>query len=387
MSMELVYTGTPKGYYPNFISQEDDLIKQGLIPEKDYAKQIASKAATFPSENRAILVDVLRSQYANIPNANASAQIEGLLNEHTFTVTTGQQIHIFLGPMYVHNKIVSTIALVNKLKSEFPQKSFVPIFWMATEDHDMEEIEYIDLFGKRIKWSHGHQGISGTAPTSGLVELMNKALEGKNGINEEYRELFTQAYSTYKTLADATRFLVDAIYGKEGVVVMDANEPKLKALFKESIKKDLIEDSYSKGINTSTEAIKDFQIKPIISARRSHFFYISASSERLRIDVDDSSYHTAGNEKTWTKEALSVEIDTHPERFSPNVALRPLYQETLLPNLAYLAGPSEYVYWLQIQRTFSEQIPSPILALRNSYIYIPEKAWNKITKIEGLLIH
>ena len=379
MEGKVVYSGTPRTYFPNFVFEEDALIKGGLISGSSYEKAMELKKESFSQQNRDILVEVLKDQYSTIKNAKGASNIDLLADRNTFTITTGQQIHIFLGPMYVHNKILSAVEHAEKLKRKFPNKTFVPIFWMAAEDHDMDEIDYINLFGEKRSWNHNHKGISGDCPTEGLTEWMNALVSGKNGINPRYLDLFTKAYTEYNNLADATRFLVDQIYGDEGILVVNADDKRLKEIFKSNILKDIIHQGFNKGISEQTATLKSQGIKGIISPRSTNFFYIASDGIRRRLDRIEDTYSTTDRKFTWGKDQISQEIDEHPERFSPNVALRPLYQETVLPNISYIAGPSEYVYWMQIQKTF-EDIPAPLLKLRNTYIYVPEKAWNKITK-------
>ena len=359
------------------------MVANGFIPKPEHHLSIEKKSQSFTAKNRAVLARVLTDQYSNIKNSNAKGRIELLNSEKTFTVTTGQQIHIFLGPMYVHNKILSVIENAEQLKEQFPNNTFIPIFWMATEDHDMEEIDHINLFGQKVQWEHEHKGISGDCPTKGLVNLMEGLLQGRNGVNKDYQHLFKQAYEDYSTLADATRFLVDRIYGDKGVLVIDGNDKRFKELFEPSIKKDILNQGFNELIDKQSSLLKKYGIKNIIASRKTNFFYINKEGIRDRIDFKDQSYSTLNTLMNWSFSDMKEEIEKHPERFSPNVSLRPLYQETILPNIAYLAGPSEYVYWMQIQKIF-EEVPAPILQLRKTYIYLTEKDWKKVSRYPGL---
>ncbi len=383
MPENIVYTGTPKEYFPKFTFQEKELVANGFIPNPEYRLSIERKAQSFTAEKRAVLVSVLNDQYSNIGVSKAKGSIKLLSSENTFTVTTGQQIHIFLGPMYVHNKILSAIELAKKLKEQFPKNTFIPIFWMATEDHDMEEIDHINLFGENVPWKHEHGGISGDCPTKGLVDLMDALVQGRNGINKEYQRLFKQAYENFSTLADATRFLIDQLYGDQGVLVIDGNDKRFKELFKPSMIKDILNQGFNKLIDDQSDLIKKYGVKSIISSRKTNFFYITKNGIRDRLDFKNQNYTTQNTLMNWSIASIKEEIEKHPERFSPNVSLRPLYQETILPNIAYLAGPSEYVYWMQIQKIF-EEVPAPILKLRKTYIYILEKDWMKVSRYAGL---
>ena len=127
--------------------------------------------------NRKLLVEVLEKQYheAGIKNEEiATTQIKSLLNDNTFTVCTGHQLCLFTGPLYFIYKIISTINLSEELKKKYPQYNFVPVYWMASEDHDFEEISYVHLFDKKITWQQNQKGASGNISTSTFQPVLEE---------------------------------------------------------------------------------------------------------------------------------------------------------------------------------------------------------------------
>ena len=139
----------------------------------NFKLQFAEKQQNFPKENRQRLVKALRQQYATteVP-AEVTSNLELLSQDDTFTVTTGHQLNLFTGPLYFMYKIAATIKLVSQLKEAYPEANFVPVYWMATEDHDFEEINYFNFNGQKIQWSQDKGGAVGRLTTAGLEEVL-----------------------------------------------------------------------------------------------------------------------------------------------------------------------------------------------------------------------
>jgi len=112
---------------------------------KNFKTQIEEKSSSYKTQSRTVLVDTLKKQYQNIEASELTLQnIGSLQSEKTFTITTGHQLNLFTGPLYFLHKIVSTINLANELKEAYPDYNFVPIYWMASEDHDFDEMLNLD---------------------------------------------------------------------------------------------------------------------------------------------------------------------------------------------------------------------------------------------------
>ena len=313
--------------------------------------------------NRKTLVEVLNDQNQTLTLSPLTRyNINSLLKEDTFSITTGHQLCLFTGPLYFVYKIISTIKLVDELKEKYPEKNFVPVFWMASEDHDFHEINHIYLFGKKLEWNNDQKGAVGSMNLEGIEDVLDDLdkLLG-DGENANYLSLlFRDAYLKHANLADASRYLVNALFGKYGLVILDGNDIRLKQQFISIIKKDVLNQGFFETISKCTKDLaKEYKTQAFV--RNINFFLLSEGA-RKRLD----------------KEMLESEIDSNPEAFSPNVLMRPLYQEIVLPNLAYVGGGAEVAYWMQLKTAFEqEQIPFPILVLRNSILWVEQNQVNK----------
>ncbi len=346
-----------------------------------FQKQIEKK--DFSIKNREQLVKVLEEQYQGVTLSEKTKEnILSLKDKYTFTVTTGHQLNLFTGPLYFLYKIVTTIKLAEKLQKDFPNYRFVPVYWMATEDHDFDEINHFYHKGKKFPWNKNTAGGVGDIPTQGLEEVFNsfqKELENSLFV-KELKSLFTESYLSHSLLVEATRFLVNKLFGDRGLVILDANHRLLKQSFQQTIKGELLhQNTYHKVLETSKNLEKDYfsQVNP----RFINLFYLKKNF-RERIVLEDGLYKIYNSEITFTEEQILQELENYPERFSPNVLMRPLYQETILPNLCYIGGGGELAYWLQLKSCFREEkIPFPILLLRNSALLITDKQWQKLNKL------
>jgi bacillithiol biosynthesis cysteine-adding enzyme BshC len=367
------------GYFSSLICdyvEEAEVLKPfyNRFPKlENFRKQIEEKHASFNMFSRSILVDSLKEQYAQIETSDTTAQnIESLKQENTFTITTGHQLNIFTGPLYFLYKIVSTINLTTELNNAYPDYNFVPVYWMATEDHDFEEINYFNFKGKKVHWNKATSGAVGALLTSGLesvFEFFSKDLGvGKHA--EFLKDLFAESYLKHDNLADATRYLTNALFSEYGLVIIDANKKELKQQFAPFIKDELLNEMSFKLVSKVNDAINALpgNTKIQVNPREINLFYLNENL-RERIVFENEFYTVVNTDITWTKEALLKEVDNYPERFSPNVIMRPLYQEVILPNLCYIGGGGELAYWFQLKAFFNEvKVPFPIMLLRNSVL-------------------
>ncbi|MET3115138.1 bacillithiol biosynthesis cysteine-adding enzyme BshC [Pedobacter sp. CG_S7] len=331
--------------------------------------------------NRGLLTEVLQKQYKETSHGALVAEnIQLLANENTFTITTGHQLNIFTGPLYFIYKIVTAINLAKQLKQQFPQYNFVPIYWMATEDHDFEEINHVKVEDKMLTWEKEAAGATGRLNTKDIQEVLT-AYKGYLGISENgenLAELVDKAYALHATLAAATRALVNGLFGKQGLVCLDADERELKQQFSAIAFQDITEQHSFNNISTANTALEAAGYKTQVNPREINFFYM-ADQLRERIIQEGDGYRVNNTAISFTKDTLQQEINNFPERFSPNVIMRPLYQEVILPNLAYIGGGAEVTYWLQLKSNFDfYKVPFPVLLLRNSALVIDEQSARKM---------
>ncbi|MCB0481038.1 MAG: bacillithiol biosynthesis cysteine-adding enzyme BshC [Flavobacteriales bacterium] len=339
------------------------------------------EAKSFSTDYRKILVNVLKEQYAGLKVEPSSdlvfSQIEKLLKTSTYTVTTGHQLCLFTGPLYFVYKILSVIKLSRELKKEFPKNDFVPIYWMASEDHDFLEINHFYTKGKRFEWpGENTSAVGQLSPELKNLEAELKATLGPGKNAEELIDLFERAYSK-TTLTEATRYLVHQLMGQYGVVCLDADHASLKKLFIPVVEKELKEGIAEKEVGASILRLESAGYKTQVAPRDVNLFYLEVN-KRTRITRLKEGFELADKSKTWTENEILAEVYTSPERFSPNVLLRPVYQELILPNLAYTGGAGELSYWFEMKEMFSAfDVQFPILMLRNSAIVLPKRQMDK----------
>jgi bacillithiol biosynthesis cysteine-adding enzyme BshC len=341
-----------------------------VYPTIENAKSLMEQHANFGLEKRSVLVDVLKKQYASIENA---PDFNVLLDEKTFTVTTGHQLNIFTGPLYIIYKIVTTINLARALKKAYPDCQFIPVYWMATEDHDFKEIASFHLFGNTHTWGGEHTGAVGRLNPRELQSILKEI--------PAQPDFFAKAYLQQKTLADAVRAYMHALFGQEGLISLDADDASLKRLFLPIIQQELTAPKSAEVVFETTQKLSEMGYHTPLHAREINLFYL-VDHLRERIVKEGALYKVLNTDITFTEEELLALTESNPERFSPNVILRPVYEEVILPNLAYIGGPSEVPYWLQLKDLFDAyQVPFPMLIPRNFALYITEKQIDKLQKI------
>jgi bacillithiol biosynthesis cysteine-adding enzyme BshC len=335
--------------------------------------------------NRQKLVEVLQDQYQSVSSTDeVKKNIESLLSENTFTVCTAHQPNLFTGPLYFVYKVLHTIKLASFLEEQLPQYHFVPVYYMGSEDADFAELNHTYVDGKKIEWKKEQTGAVGRMIVdSTLIQLVNE-LEGQlstEPYGKEVIELLRRCYSEGKTIQAATFELVNELYGQWGLIVLIPDNPALKAEMMDVFEDDLFNNTSSQIVEKTSENLaKHYQAQA--NPREINLFYLK-DHIRERIEEKDGRYAILNTELSFTKEEIKKELQEHPERFSPNVILRGLFQETILPNLAFIGGGGEMAYWLQLKNLFDHyKVVYPVLVLRNSFLVIEEKWSQRIQKLD-----
>jgi len=360
------------------------------FPKLDNFKaQIEEKQAFFTTKKRAVLVQELKRQYEKLEISHSvSKNIESLSQENTFSVTTGHQLNLFTGPLYFLYKIVSTINLASELNKKYTNFHCVPVYWMATEDHDFEEINFFNLKGKKFKWNSHQPGAGkdavGNLNTDGLDEVFElfSAEIGSSKNAKRLKNLFKKAYLDHSNLTDATFFLANELFKDYGLVILDADNQHLKREFLPYMEQELTEQIAYKTTGPITGNLKELGYGVQVNPREINLFYL-ASGLRERIIEQEGRYFVNTTEISWSREEILGELHKNPERFSPNVMLRPLYEEVILPNLCYIGGGGELAYWFELKEFFNAvKVPFPILLLRNSALIETERQNQKRQKLD-----
>ena len=358
-----------------------------IFPDKEaFKSQIVARQKQFPGEHREVLHQALLKQYASVQASKASmANIDLLKAGNTFTVVTGHQLNLFTGPLYFLYKIMSVIKLCTALKAAYPEYNFVPVYWMATEDHDFEEINHFTFKGKKLRWNRNSSGAVGRLDTKGLKAVYDTFIKEMGGGEKAktLKSLFAGAYLKHNTLGAATRYLVNELFGHYGLVIVDGDNASLKRLLVPSMKKDVLENLGHQKVSESIEALKEeeesYRIQ--VNPREINYFYLK-DGMRERIELRKGKYHVVNTKLVFSEKDLIGEMEKHPERFSPNVIARPLYQEIILPNLCYIGGAGELAYWLELKAMFDAmEVPFPALMIRNSVLLITAKQGRRLDKL------
>ncbi len=368
-------TGQFSTLFLDYLRQESQLqpFYQRYPTLENFEKGI--HARIFGQEKRGLLADTFANQYNDMPlREKVEANIKALRHPTTFTVTTGHQLNLMSGPLYFIYKIISTINLARRLKEAYPNYDFVPVYWMATEDHDFAEINHFHFDEKNYQWNSNQSGPVGQFR---IDDELRKSLKEWQFLPDFFR----MAYEESPNLSMATRKLVDHLFGDEGLLIIDANEKALKHQFREVMESDIFTQKANDLIQSQNKKLENLGYKAQVFPREINFFYIREGLRERIVKVGEN-FEVINKEMRWTEDSLKSEIREFPERFSPNVVMRPLYQECILPNLAYLGGPAELAYWFQLKTVFDNyQIQFPIVMARNFVLVIPNKLKRKMDKI------
>ncbi len=334
--------------------------------------------------NRKVLFEVLQTQYASLEVTEATqSNIEALLEATTFTITTAHQPSLATGPLYYIYKIVSAIHLCQLLNKQYPGHRFVPIFVTGGEDHDFEEVNHLHLFNKEIVWENEEKGSVGMMNTASLRPVLEQLEEilGDRSTAVEIYQILKKAYTSHEKYSLATIDLVNQLFGSYGLVVLGMNDPKLKREFIPIMKQELLERPSQAFIHKATAELEEAGFSGQAHARAINLFYLR-DQIRERIVFENNQYEVLNTDYRFTEGELMVELEQHPEHFSPNVVMRPLYQELILPNLAYIGGGGEIAYWLERQEQFAHfSLNFPMLIRRNSVLWLDAGTQKRMKKL------
>ena len=326
-------------------------------------------------ENREVLYQVISSQYSKT-GLKIPENLKDIKNKGVFTITTGHQLCVFGGPQYFIHKIISVLKIVENLKLKFKDFDFIPLFWMASEDHDFQEISSINIFNKNLSVSkEDGMGVGKINP-----EIFTPILESlkdlfKNDFRFKNLESIFSASLSQQNWANATRYWISKVFEKENLIVIDADDVKLKKLFLPIFKNELEDQFIYNSVENTNSKLRSLGYEPKINPRVLNLFFLE-DEKRHRIIFEDNVFKI-GDMNLNLKEILNL-LNNSPEKFSPNVLMRPLYQELLLPNLVYVGGPSELVYWSQLKKSFDQvDINFPILILRDHFNWMSEKSYKQ----------
>lgn len=389
--LNMTVTTLPFEEIPQFSGRDKayTLQDQRLAPFYKYPASLDSFSRVIEDKSREncpreLLVRVLRQQYSELERTPAIEQnIESLLKSSTFTVVTAHQPALFTGPLYFIYKIVSTIRLARAVSAANPSAHVVPVMISGGEDHDFDEINHAHLFGKKLVWENEETGSVGRMRTASLLPLLDELLQllGESGAAQALREKLEGAFRRFESYGHAMQAFVSSLFKDQGLLVLNMDHPELKRHFIPHMRRELLERP-SQALVAQTQAeLESLGFSAQAFARPVNLFYLSEGI-RERIEGEDGIYKVVNTDLSFTEAALLEELEAHPERFSPNVVMRPLYQESVLPNLAYVGGGGELAYWLERKRQFEHfGVNFPMLVRRNSVVWVDGNSAKRMDKL------
>lgn len=334
--------------------------------------------------DRQTLVEVLKEQYQGTnPSSGVEKNIQALLSSSTFTITTAHQPNLFTGPLYFIYKILHAIKLAASLKDTFPQYDFVPVYYMGSEDADFAELNHIYVDGKKIEWKQTQKGAVGRMRVDGPLLQLISELEGQLSVEKfgaDFIRMLKAAYTKDKTIQQATFEIVNELFGHYGLIVLIPDHSKLKRQMLPVFEEEIFGQGSVDIVNQTSQKL-EARYQAQAHAREINLFYLK-DDIRERIEKKDQNFRVVNTDIIFSETALRNELDQYPERFSPNVILRGLFQETILPNIAFIGGGGELAYWLQLKDLFDHhKVVFPLLVVRNSFLLVEEKWKKKVEKL------
>lgn len=329
----------------------------------------------FSEHKRKLLINVLEEQNGSNPQTSVQQNIELLSKANTVTIITAHQPSLLTGPLYYIFKILSAINLTEHLNQQVGDLHFVPLFISGGEDHDFEEINHCNLFGKRINWEHEAGGAVGRMDTSGIEKVVSEldSILGENNRIKDLTSVLSNGLENFKTYADFQRKLVNLIFGKYGLIQLNMDNRSLKESFSDIMKEELLEQSSYSLVKDSQAQLQKIGFDPQAYVRPINLFY-HLKNNRVRIEKNLDTFHLVGTKKEFSKEQMLDLLAEGAYDFSPNVVLRPLFQEFCIPNVAYIGGGGELAYWLERKSQFKHyNLAFPILIRRNSALIVDKR--------------
>lgn len=356
----------------------------------DVFEIIASQERYHLSE----LKRIIKEQYGDKQLSKQTQRNIELLDEpNTIAIVTGQQLGIFGGPLYTFYKIVTAIKLCSHLKEEFIDYKFVPVFWMEGDDHDFDEVRSIKIIDnsnllKNISYEDGldeetnRGSVANIKLNNNIYDLFNELSESLRDteFKKELVDLLKKFYQPGRTFQAAFADLLFEFFDDAGLIIFNPSDPKVKKLLKPIFKKE-IEDfrEHSEDVVKTSAELEEYyhaqvKIKPIN-------IFLQEDESRYLIEPVDEEFRLKGKRKKFSKDELLRILKEEPERFSPNVILRPICQDFLFPTGLYVAGPGEISYFAQVIPMYKEfNLQHPIVYPRSSVTILEAQHKNIIEK-------
>ncbi|MBL0057238.1 MAG: bacillithiol biosynthesis cysteine-adding enzyme BshC [Chitinophagaceae bacterium] len=341
---------------------------------EDGIRTAIAERKKYPTD-RSLLSATWEKQYAGLElSEKQRINLSRIKEEDCFTVTTAHQPNIFTGHLYFIYKILHAVKLAETLSLDIPGSHFVPVYYMGSEDADLEELGHIYLSGEKYSWNTRQTGAVGRMTVDDELITLIDVISGQLSIQphgDELVGLLRSSYQKGRTIEQATFHLVNTLFAAYGLMILLPDDQALKKAFIPVAEKELL-TNFSHQAVAATMSDFPAEYKVQAGGREINLFYLNEDS-RERIVLENSIFNIQHSAFAFNESALKEELHKHPERFSPNVILRPVFQEMILPNVAFIGGGGELAYWLELKKVFeSVDVPFPVLVLRNSFLVVEE---------------
>lgn len=362
------------------------------------ARRVAADQAAERPADRERLVDVLLDQNERWGlDEPTRRHIEALRDPESAAVVTGQQVGLLTGPLYTIYKTITTLQVAERVAEE-TGRTVVPVFWIEGEDHDMDEISTVRLFRRNqvesIHYSAPEPASGGAYGPVGRISLDEDATAAlqsrlddvlpdsdfKNSILDGVRA----DYAPGATLEDAFARMVKRLFEGEGLVCINPDDVRLKAQARPLFRREIEQPATSsERIEATSQALRAEGYHAQVAARPTNLFWLGDNGRRA-IDIgNDGIFSLRGTGRTISRGELLGRLENEPERFSPNVVLRPLMQDALLPTAAYVGGPSEVSYFAQYGAVYDwADMEMPLIHPRASVSLVEGKVQKVLDKYD-----
>ena len=358
----------------------------------------ATKRKSLYSVNRNDLSGILNEQNKSFNSSEkAFANISKLKSENTFAVVTGQQIGLLTGNIYTIIKAINAVQLSEFLSDKFPEYEFIPVFWLECEDHDYPEINNINVFDKNnnpvnLKYYAGGgekekyvQPVGTIIADENIGKFMDDMFENllRTEFSGDLKYYSMRAYTEGIDLKTSFARFLNYILKDKGLVFIDPSDKEIKRILLPVFEQELT--SYPDGceLMIDTSAKLELQYEPQMKPKPVNIFYIFENGRYLLEPSQGNSLSLKNLRKKFEKQFIMEELHAHPENFSPNVALRPVCQDFVLPTAVYIGGPSEIAYFAQLKSFYGFFNNSmPVIFPRTSLTVIEKRINNFLLKFD-----
>lgn len=381
--------------YLNEFENVSSFYKYNFRDKEQYTSAFKSILASNKL-NGSELSKILDEQYSGYSKSPATQKnIASFQKDNTLAVVTGQQLGLLGGPLYTIYKIITAVKLSTYLNAKYENYHFVPVFWLEGDDHDFDETAWVNVLSSEneivtIKYSDNAEedvnrgSVGNLKLEAAILDFLNefdknlRPTDFKNDIIEKLRNFYTEG----KTFKQAFKELIFWLFDKFGLVIFDPQDKAVKDNLVSIFRKEIsgFRQHTEKIINVSAVLEETYHAQ--VKVRPINLFY-TFEEGRYLIEPVDNDYRLRGKRKRFTYEEIMKLVDSEPEKFSPNVLLRPICQDYILPTAFYIGGPSEIAYFAQVLPLYEIfEVEPPIVYPRSSATLLEKGISNIMDKFD-----